>query len=171
MQKKTNVQLRAALPEDSDTIVAMNQGVVDVTAPMDKQRLAAIVAAGAQIQMAICNGEQAGFLMTLPVDCHYDSGNYQWFNSRLRAFLYIDRVVIAAAHRNSGIGSLFYQNAIELARQQKLHWLAAEMNSIPPNEISLAFHRKHGFIEMAEREAGGGKSVSMQVRAIDTDQP
>ncbi len=170
MQHKNNVQLRAAVPEDSDTIVAMNQEVVDVTAPMDQQRLAAIVAAGAQVQVAICNGDRAGFLMTLPHGCRYDSSNYQWFNARLRAFLYIDRVVIAAAHRNSGIGSVFYQHTIERAQHQSLHWLAAEMNSIPPNETSLAFHRKHGFIEIGERASGGGKSVSMQVRAIDTDQ-
>lgn len=164
----TRIELRAATADDSSAIVAMNHAVVDVTSPMDESRLAAIVADGANVQVALCDGDTAGFLMTLPAGCRYSSSNYQWFDARLKAFLYIDRIVISARHRGAGIGSKFYRHAIDQARARQLHWLAAEMNIRPPNDTSLAFHRKHGFVEIGQQTLAADKTVSMQLRAITT---
>lgn len=161
-----DIEVRAARAADSAAIVAMNAAVVDVTSPMDERRLGAIVADGASVQIAERDGDIAGFLMTLPAGCRYDSDNYRWFDARLKAFLYIDRIVISAAHRGTGVGSAFYRRAIEQARAAQLHWLVAEMNIVPPNETSLAFHRKHGFVEIGRQTLTAGKTVSMQLRAI-----
>lgn len=158
--------LRAATPDDTPAILAMNDAVVELTSPMDETRLANIVAFGASVQLAWHEDQAAGFLITLPPQCDYDSVNYQWFNARFRNFLYVDRIVIDSTLRQAGIGNQIYQHTIAAATDKQIHWLAAEMNLNPPNEISMAFHRKHGFIAVGEQQLGSGKSVSMQVRPL-----
>jgi len=53
---------------------------------------------------------------------------------------------------------------IDWAQQQGLLQIAAEMDLMPPNEDSLKFHQKRGFVAIGSRELESGKTVSMQVK-------
>jgi predicted GNAT superfamily acetyltransferase len=159
--------LSDATTDDTPAILAMNDAVVDLTSPMDERRLADIVAYGAAVKVARYGDTVTGFLITLPPGCDYDSINYQWFDARFQRFLYIDRIVVDAAARTAGTGNQIYQHTIAAASANHMHWLAAEMNLDPPNDISIAFHRKHGFIAVGEQRLPSGKAVSMQVRPLD----
>jgi hypothetical protein len=110
----------------------------------------------------------AGFLMAFTDDVAYDSVNYQWFASRLKRFLYIDRVVVNAAYRGAGIGQALYQHAEAAARTQRLAWLVCEVDVEPPNPASLAFHKRLGFVAVGRQLVSDGKAVSLHVRSLDS---
>ena len=44
-------------------------------------------------------GEVAGFLLALREGADYRSVSYRWFAERYRQFLYVDRIVVAAAQQ------------------------------------------------------------------------
>ena len=44
--------------------------------------------------------------------------------------------------------------------------MAAEIDLVPANPGSIAFHRKYGFVELGTRTLDSGKIVSMQVTAL-----
>jgi predicted GNAT superfamily acetyltransferase len=49
--------------------------------------------------------------------------------------------------------------------------LALEVNAVPPNGPSLAFHRARGFREVGLRHEPGGKQVAMMVKELQAPPP
>lgn len=156
-----------ARESDAPVIVALNADSVAVTSPMDEQRLASLSAMSKWVTVAQLDNHVVGFLLAFTAGADYDSVNYRWFSERLRQFVYIDRIVIGAAHRGAGLGQLFYTELQSNARNSGLHWLAAEMNLLPPNEASLRFHQRAGFVEVGTLALTQAKLMSMQVRAVE----
>lgn len=146
---------------DESTLLQLNESVVALTSPLDSARLQLLRSAGCEITVAEINNNTVGVSMCFTEGSAYDSTNYQWFNQRLKQFMYIDRIIVSASSRGIGAGQAFYAHLKQLAAARGLHWLAAEINSKPPNTPSLAFHQKQGFIETGV-QTQGEKSVSMQ---------
>jgi len=83
--------------------------------------------------------------------------NHAWFLARHRAFLYIDRVVVAAQARGRGWARRLYEDAAAIAGARPL---CCEVNIVPPNEASLAFHERLGFVACGEAaDPRNGKRV------------
>ncbi len=156
-----NVILRRYSESDESALLALNQSVVELTSPLDS-RLQLLQSQGCQITVSEHAGDTVGFLMCFAEGSDYDSSNYQWFNHRIRQFLYIDRVVVSQKCRGLGIGQQFYRYLKDDAARTGKLWLAAEINSKPPNTGSMEFHRKQGFVETGEQVIGD-KTVSMQM--------
>jgi predicted GNAT superfamily acetyltransferase len=97
----------------------------------------------------------------------YESPNYRWFAERYDAFIYIDRVVIAANARGDGIGATLYSDLFKFARSEGVKIIACEFDIVPPNPASQRFHQRHGFREVGTQQLhGGNKHVSLQVREV-----
>jgi predicted GNAT superfamily acetyltransferase len=95
----------------------------------------------------------------------YASRNYRWFAEHLDSFAYADRVVVAPDARRRGLGRLLYEHAIQHAGDRPL---AAQVNTRPRNEGSLAFHDGMGFTEAGRlTHDGGAKEVVMLLRPPD----
>jgi len=97
------------------------------------------------------DGEVVGFVLCLLPGTAYGSLNYAWFNERYTDFLYVDRIAVAAAHRDCGVGSRLYARIIEEAGRRGVP-IAAEVSLVPPNPGSMRFHRRHGFEEVGVLE-------------------
>ena len=109
---------------------------------------------------ATCIQGPAALLITFDQDADYASVNFQWFRARLDRFVYIDRIVVAEAHRGAGLARLLYDHLFTLARAAGHHTVACEINAVPPNPVSDAFHARIGFEEIGLAElAGKGKTV------------
>ncbi len=147
---------------DESDLLQLNESVVALTSPLDAKRLQQLRSQGCIITVATISDATVGMMMCFTDGSDYDSVNYRWFNERLRQFVYIDRVVVAEAHRGIGAGQSFYRHLKQKAAAAGHHWLAAEINSVPPNTGSLTFHRKQGFVE-AGSQTSGAKTVSMQL--------
>jgi predicted GNAT superfamily acetyltransferase len=108
-------------------------------------------------------GAVRGFCMVLPPGTTYDSPNYLYFADRFDDFVYLDRVAITASHQGRGGGALLYR---EVERRAKTPWFTLEVNVVPPNEGSLRFHRREGFVEVAQEETRPGKIVSLMAKNL-----
>ena len=104
-----------------------------------------------------------GFVICLPPRTTYGSLNYAWFNQRYDAFLYVDRIAVAANHRDRGVGSALYHRVVASANERAVP-VAAEVNRRPPNPGSMRFHHRFNFVEVGALDHGANKSVTMLLR-------
>lgn len=107
------------------------------------------------------DGKLAGFVLCLLPKTEYGSLNYAWFNQRYDQFIYVDRIAVAKDSRNSGIGTLLYQQVFSYAREHNIP-VTAEVSLKPSNEGSDRFHLRHGFVTVGELDHGD-KAVTMYI--------
>ena len=103
-----------------------------------------------------------GFVLCLLPKTEYGSLNYAWFNQRYDQFIYVDRIAVARDSRNSGIGTLLYQQVFDYATQHGIP-VTAEVSLKPSNEGSDRFHLRHGFVTVGKLDHGG-KVVTMYIK-------
>lgn len=157
------ITLRDATLTDTTTIVALNDAVVEVTSPMDADRFKVLFDISSHCVVAEQDGDVIGFVLAMQTGDAYENANFDWFSQRLNNFVYIDRIAIAEAGRGHGLGGKLYAHVVDAARKAGCLVMCAEMDLVPPNEQSLKFHKKSGFVKLGEREYESGKIVSMQI--------
>ncbi len=103
----------------------------------------------------------------------YDSPNYQWFLQRYQRFVYIDRVVVAAAARGRGYARLLYEDLFRRAADAGHEHVVCEVNVQPPNPASDSLHAALGFAEIGSATIhNGAKSVrylAHEMRSVRSD--
>ena len=114
--------------------------------------------------VAMIDGVWSGFAVTLCPDRPYDSINYRWFSERYTNYLYLDRIVVAAAARRKGVGRALYQRVFETAASLGAEHVLCEVNAIPANPISARFHAQLGFLEIGRRRNSPDKEVIFLAR-------
>jgi hypothetical protein len=156
--------IRDAIDADFDHIVALNAAVVRETSAMDLARLQHLHALAFHHRVAIIDGEVAGFLLAMLDGAAYANDNFDWFAARYPRFVYVDRIVVAAAAAGKGIGRRLYGDLFEHAGRLGIGVIACEYNLEPPNPASKAFHDRFGFREVGRQHvADGTKLVSLQI--------
>ncbi|MGB0135320.1 GNAT family N-acetyltransferase [Dokdonella sp.] len=161
------MELRDACEADFDRIVELNEGEVQQTSPMDRQRLIELDRLSSFHKVAIVDGQIAAFLLAMREGADYDSENYNWFSAHYSRFVYVDRIVVSAEYSGKGIGARLYQRLFEQARSDEAGRIACEYNIEPPNHASRAFHDRFGFVQVGTQwVAGDTKRVSLQVAQL-----
>jgi uncharacterized protein len=108
-----------------------------------------------------------GFVLAVAPGADYASMNYQWFEARGTDHLYVDRIVVAAAHRKRGIGGDLYDAVQDRARETGRREITCEVNVRPPNPESMTFHQRRGFVEVGRQDTTGGTlTVAMLALSI-----
>lgn len=113
-------------------------------------------------------GEPAAFLIAFDETAGDGIGpNYAWFKARYPRFVYIDRVVVDGAARGRGLASRLYEDLFAVARAGGHVLVGCEVNSVPPNPVSDAFHARHGFAAVGLAHlADRGKTVRYLARPL-----
>lgn len=159
--------IRPAEPRDFPAILALNEASVRFTSPLDAAALADLHAQAAYHRVVDEDGRVAAFLLAVAPGQPYQSPNYTWFAARHDDFLYIDRVVVAGDRRHAGLGAALYDDVAAWAEAHGFGRLVCEVNVEPPNKVSDAFHRRHGFVEVGTQwVAGGAKRVSLREKVL-----
>lgn len=159
--------IRAATPHDFPAILALNDAAVHFTSAMDLPRLRHLHAQAAYHRVAEIDGAVAAFLLAFREGADYDSPNYRWFCAHYLQFLYIDRIVVAAAARGRGLGIQLYEDILAFAARTQAQCLTCEFDIDPPNPVSRQFHARFGFREVGRHWIGDGKKqVSLQVCSL-----
>ncbi len=153
-------------PGDEAFILRLNADCTPEVGDMDAGRFAQIREAAHRILIAEAGGDPVGFLILLRAGASYDSDNYAWFEERFDSHLYVDRVAIDEMSRGEGIGAALYEAAFQLAREAGEARVTAEVNEMPPNPASLAFHDRMGFIRLGTRFSNAGKTVVLLERPV-----
>src|ERR1039457_1331839 len=87
------------------------------------------------------------FLIALDQNTSYWSPNFNWFKECRESFIYIDRIIVAASARGQGLARVLYNDLFDIARQAGRDRVVCEVNIVPPNPASEAFHLAMGFKE------------------------
>jgi len=115
-------------------------------------------------------GGPAGFVLALEgPGVPYESLNYRWFSSRFDAFLYVDRIVVDADARSSGIGRALY-GALAARATGRSPRICAEVNVRPANTASQRLHERFGFRPVGQQDTeGGAKRVELLELLLDEE--
>jgi predicted GNAT superfamily acetyltransferase len=157
--------IREFVESDLSSIWRINQENVPAVGESSELELEAIAQMSALALVVECEGEVAGFCFVLPPATEYDSPNYQYFCDRYEDFIYLDRVAFAAQYQGRGFGAALYR---EVERRTSAGAFTLEVNVLPPNERSMRFHLREGFIEVDQLETRPGKIVSLMVKKLSS---
>ena len=138
--------LRPLRDTDIPAVLALNERNVEALAPMDEPRLHQLRGLAERFDVLDLDGAFAGFVITFAPGTSYDSENYAWFSERYEDFSYLDRIVLREDMRRRGLGTFVYDE-VETAGKARGR-LALEVNLVPRNDASLAFHAQRGYAEV-----------------------
>ena len=144
-------------------VLALNNAHAQHTSWLDEDRLMAM------LRMAFyARGmtHATAMLIAFDQDAAYDSPNFLWHRAHYRRFIYIDRVITAAAMRGRGYARALYQDLFVEAAQSAHELVACEVNLDPPNPVSDAFHAALAFAEVGRAVLESGKTVRYLVRPV-----
>ena len=160
--------LRDLCAADLDWLLALDNASVPHVNQMEREGLADIVALSAYARIALQDGKPAGALIALWPGTNYVSSHYSWFEEHHADFLYIDRAMIDATTRKGGHGRRLYADIERFARGAGARNLACEINSEPPNPVSMGFHEALGFRPVGELANNDrSKGVVLMMKAIN----
>ena len=165
------VKIRKAEEKDYPFILRVNEENVEVLSPMDESRVREFSKWSELFFIAEAEGTPAAFLLALREGlAAYDSENYLWFSKNYEKFLYIDRIVIDAPYRRTGVGKALYQEVFRYADATGVPFVTAEIDTEPYNEVSLGFHQAMGFREVGvQRVRNNSIRVSLQEANVKND--
>jgi predicted GNAT superfamily acetyltransferase len=157
------LRLRHVTPADHDLVLALNEKNVEALAPMDLDRLRELEGLAHRFDVVEVDGDFGGFVLTFTPGSAYDSVNYAWFSARHDRFYYLDRIVLADGVRRRGVGTFVYDELEQVAAPYGR--LALEVNLLPRNDASLAFHERRGYVEVG-RLGDDEHLVSLQEKRL-----
>jgi hypothetical protein len=140
----------------AERLVALNNAHAVELSWLAAPRLRELVTAAFH---AIRVGEADAMLLAFDQSAAYDSPNFLWFRARMARFVYVDRVVVAAAARGQGLARLLYRDLFAHARRAGHDRVVCEVNTDPPNLPSDAFHAALGFTEIGTAKIHGGSKT------------
>ena len=158
-----DVIVRDMTLDDLNVVHAINEENVPAVGQETFEDLRAIFDVCSINLVAEIDGRVRGFCMVMPPDTDYSSPNYLYFCERHADFVYLDRVAITADAQGRGIGPMLYR---EVERRSTAPWFALEVNVKPPNEGSMRFHAREGFVEVDRLETRPGKIVSLMMKPL-----
>jgi len=163
----TEPRIRDFAPDDLEPVWRLNEAAVDAVSSVTRDQLLALVDMSRDVLVIDDGGEIIGFCNTFNPGADYRSVNYRWFSERYAEFVYLDRIVIAESHRNRGLGALLYDEIQRrMAATPGNRHLLCEVNFSPPNEGSLRFHRRIGFLPVGYQESKPGLVVEMLAKMV-----
>jgi len=158
-----DVIVRDMTLDDLNVVHAINEENVPAVGQETFEDLRAIFDVCSINLVAEIDGRVRGFCMVMPPGTDYSSPNYLYFCERHADFVYLDRVAITADAQGRGIGPMLYR---EVERRSTAPWFALEVNVKPPNEGSMRFHAREGFVEVDRLETRPGKIVSLMMKPL-----
>ncbi len=161
------VLIRDITEADFPAVLELNSESVHFLSPLTRGRLEMLHRQSAYHKVLEEDGQIVAFILTFRADADYDSPNFLWFKDRYPFFLYIDRLVVRDGFRNKGFGKLLYRELIEFCKERNLPRITCEVDVVPPNPVSLRFHKAHGFREVgSHRPYDGKKQVSLMEKLV-----
>lgn len=160
------MHVRDVTDDDHDRLLVLNAESVAALSALDAARLDRLLTQSAFCRAIDVDGRLAAFVLAFREGADYDSENYRWFAARYPRFLYVDRIVVDAAHRRAGLAQRLYADVFARARGDGVPLVACEYDVEPPNPASAHFHARQGFREVGQQILGRGKRVSLQVADV-----
>jgi uncharacterized protein len=153
-------ELRSVGPADivreealASALLALNNAHAQELSWLEAERLEYLVR---EAFLARRIGDLDAFLLAFDQDARYDSPNFIWFRARYPRFVYVDRIVVAPSARGRGCARRLYDDLFEHAVCAGHDRVVCEVNKMPPNPASDAFHAALGFVEVGTASVHDG---------------
>ena len=147
---------------DYDDLLRINAEGRPGVAALEKGVLVSLLSLpGCHLVAAAEDGTLLGYLIGFPCDADYDGEEFQHFRRILSIpFYYVDQIAVSERHRGRGVARELYSVLFNLGRSLGMRLTCCGVNTVPPNPVSLKFHRKLGFDQMDERPVSYGCTVA-----------
>jgi len=156
-------RFRDAALDDFDAILELNRMAGVSVAPIDHARLASRFETASYFRVAEHQERVVGFLIAGDASTAIGNAGFRWFRERHPSFAYIDRIVVAQAHRGHGLGRIFYADMTSFA-EVRVPVLGCQVSLEPRDDASVLFHASLGFHEVAQlAPAEGGRIGVMEL--------
>ncbi|MEL6872654.1 MAG: GNAT family N-acetyltransferase [Pseudomonadota bacterium] len=107
-----DLAIRTLAEADLDQALAINEAAVPAVNSRDRETLASYLRQSVAAPAGYDGETLAGFLICVGENADYESVNYDWISGTFDTFAYVDRIAIAEAYRNRGLGQRLYDAAI-----------------------------------------------------------
>ncbi len=155
----------AITPEDEAEILRLNNLHAAELSWLDTAALSAMLGRAFHARRV---GRAEAFLLAFDQHAAYGSPNFAWFRKRFEAFVYVDRIAVAAEARGRGHARRLYADLFRRAAAAGHARIGCEVNLDPPNPASDALHASLGFAEMGRAVLRDGtKTVRYLLRTAD----
>jgi predicted GNAT superfamily acetyltransferase len=138
---------------DLAAVLALNAAHETETSPLDAASLQALLDAAFHVGL-VERGREA-FLIAFDQAAPYACPNFVWFQARYARFVYVDRIIVDAAARGRGHARTLYRELFDAAAAAGHTIITCEVNLVPPNPGSDAFHAALGFEEVGRGAPDG----------------
>ncbi len=151
-------------PDQQAVLLALNNEHAQVTSFLTPDKWRSMLA---EAFTAARVKDSASLLIAFDQDADYDSANFLWFRNRLDRFVYVDRIIVGGEHRGAGLARRLYEDLFLRAGEAGHDCIVCEVNRVPPNPGSDAFHARLGFEEVGQATlTGGDKTVRYLRKAL-----
>jgi uncharacterized protein len=157
------IDLADTAVRDLKCLLALNNAHAIETSELDASQLVRMLDGAF---LALTDVDARALLIAFDQHGDYNSPNFLWFKARYVSFVYVDRVIVAAALRGQGVARRLYDRLFDAARAAGHRVVVCEVNSQPPNPGSDAFHAALGFAVVGEAVLANGKCVRYLARAL-----
>lgn len=154
----------STIPSASTPLLALNNAHSTELSPLtlaEFDRLIRISFAATTI------ADATAFLIAFDQGADYASPNFLWFRERYDRFVYVDRVVTSPLARGKGYAKALYTDLFRRAKDAGHSRIVCEVNLVPPNPASDAFHASLHFSEVGRASIhNGSKTVRYLLRSL-----
>lgn len=160
------MQIRDLSATDLGAVLRLNEAALPAVNSHDADSLSALVAQADRTWVLENAGALAGLLVSFAPGAPYASPHYRWLQERFDEFRYVDRVIISPEHQRRGLGSKLYGALERHAAAQGAKRLLCEVNLLPANPQSIAFHDRSGWTGIEDRTLRPDKVVRYFEKAL-----
>jgi len=161
------IEIHDIKPDDVDWLLNLNNASVPNVNRLGRKDLTDLLKNACYARLAVIDDKPLGALIGFWPDADYQSVHYRWFSERFDHFFYVDRVIVADGARGKGVGQAIYTD-VERFAKGCTERIALEVNSLPPNPVSMRFHEAAGFTPVGElTHEGGQKKVVLMIKSLE----
>jgi predicted GNAT superfamily acetyltransferase len=154
--------------EHHEQVLAINAASRPAVAPLDANELARVLSFTNIALVAVRGEEVVGYVISMPRNAEYDGEEFLEFRKLIpHTFVYIDQLAVVPAHKGSGVARALYTTLASAACELGQVLLCCEVNTLPPNPESAAFHRALGFTPYGKLATRGGRAVELLTRTVE----
>lgn len=162
MADDSRLSIRTLAPADWARVLVLNSGALPNVAALDDAELGRLHALSDAHIVALEGDVILGYALTFTHDDAYDGEEFLTFRSRIvQPFTYIDQVVVSRSAQGTGIGRRLYEAIERDSAMRGALSLCCEVNTVPANPASLAFHSRLGFSSIGSLATRDGRRVNL----------